>query len=406
MSASPSEVESLAALANAARTQPVISTYPDLAVRILNRRHGITTVDGYETFLKKLADPGHRFDQDVIVRTPPEPTGAPTDPDLELDHNLTTYQPPDLPVVSYSGSPYTPELNEWVTDPWLSWNDVAETTLNQSRVADTVVEESYDADVVAVVIVDGLSYADWRRAGYGATPVYVDCPTVTHCGYPNVVCGGESNDGLATRLHRKEGFRRRRAFSYWEKDQTDLTDRLHDAFSPSDVVGDVTSFKDVLASLQEAPVSSDWRTYLQITLTGPERVAHRHKEDPDVVNEVKLVKQKLDDLYDVLKSQVDSPRVIATADHGMIWRMYCNEFAPLEGPWDANRRRYLEDPPSEWSLPADKGDRQHWDGTEYFRLEYPYLFHKLRSNEPGTHGGLSFQECLVPLISYPQQRYT
>lgn len=406
MSAPSRTVDSLSALADAARAEPVISTYPELAARILDRRHGVTTVDGYAKFLHQLADPDHRFNQDVIIRTRPDSSGDPTVPDLDLDNSITTYQPPDLPVVTYDGSPYTADLNDWVVKPWLSWEDVAETTTRQSAIADAVVDECQDADVVAVVIVDGLSYSDWQRAGYDATPVYVDCPTVTHCGYPNVVYGGRSNTGLAGRLHHERGFTSRRAFTYWTKEQNALTERLHEAFSPTDVVGDVTSFNDVIANIESTPLSPNRRTYLQITLTGPERVAHRHKENPDIVNEVELVKEKLDRLYDILDSQVGSARVFATADHGMIWRMYCDEFAATEGPWSANRRRYLMEPNPEWDLPTNRGRRSTWGEKEYFRLEYPHLFHGLNSNEPGTHGGFSFQESIVPLIRYPQLRDT
>jgi hypothetical protein len=41
-----------------------------------------------------------------------------------------------------------------------------------------------------------------------------------------------------------------------------------------------------------------------------------------------------------------------------------------------------------------------FDGKEFAMLEYPYLRRDLRTNEWGVHGGLSFEESVVPLFSY------
>jgi hypothetical protein len=38
------------------------------------------------------------------------------------------------------------------------------------------------------------------------------------------------------------------------------------------------------------------------------------------------------------------------------------------------------------------------NGTTYFSLEYPYIFKKLSSLEWGVHGGISFQENVVPFV--------
>jgi hypothetical protein len=270
----------------------------------------------------------------------------------------------------------------------------------QSSVGQYIASDTKSVDAIALIIVDGLSYGDWIRSGYSAQPVYVDCPTITECGYPNVVYGGQKNNSVASLLHQR-GYTHRRAFTYWEKSQSKLTNRLHDAFSPNDVIGDIEDFQDIIKNIQQDPLPDDQQSYLQITLTGPERVAHRHKEDPDIQNEVNIVQSKIDELYELMCEQVDNPRVYAVADHGMIWRMENTELHALSGAWDHNKRRHIANPSVELDLPEDKGSYQNWSGDEYFRLDHPYLFHSLRSNEPGTHGGYSFEESIVPLISRP-----
>jgi hypothetical protein len=244
------------------------------------------------------------------------------------------------------------------------------------------------------VIVDGLSYTDWISYGGNATPVYVDGPTITECGYPNVVQPPTQALSVATRLH-KQGFQTKRAYTYWEKQHNDLTEKLHDPFSPNEVKGNVESFTDVIRDLRRRTVTDS--TYIQITLTGPERVAHQIKEDPYVENQVQQVKDKLEELDEILSDQVENHLILATADHGILWRMN-TEFTVIDGEYEHTDRRHLTRTVTDKSLPLDKGSSERYDGTYYYRLYYPYLFHSLRSNEPGVHGGYSCEECIVPLI--------
>lgn len=383
------QAETLAEVAEMAHKQPVVTQVSDLGARILENRHGIEIIDGFQQFCKLFESPNHVFSGDVVIRD--------TDTNLPIDSSLTTYSSPPVINLDYSGTPYTAELNTKVDTDWLSWRDVEETTLRQSRITDYIVTNATNADVIVLVIVDGLSYQDWINAGYDATPVYVDCPTVTECGYPNVVNGGPRGTNLSVRLY-QQGFTNRYAFTYWKKDENDLTERLHKPFSENDIEGNVQDFSDVITHLRH----KDWYNgpvYLQITLTGPERVAHQLKENPNVEAEVNTIKRKLENLAQLLSSTVPSFRIFATADHGMLWRMEAgDDFDELDGDWEHYERRCITDPDPDLSLPHDHGWLEEWNGDRYFRLDYPYLFSGLRSNEPGTHGGLSFQESLVPLI--------
>jgi hypothetical protein len=76
------------------------------------------------------------------------------------------------------------------------------------------------------------------------------------------------------------------------------------------------------------------------------------------------------------------------------------DFDVLDGDeYEPTDRRYLSGSATRRSLPSDVGNRDQYDGTHYYRLLHPYLFHDTKSNEPGVHGGYSSEECIVPLIT-------
>jgi hypothetical protein len=64
--------------------------------------------------------------------------------------------------------------------------------------------------------------------------------------------------------------------------------------------------------------------------------------------------------------------------------------------WHHTKRRHILNPNVE--IPDYAGDTETYAGSNYLRLKYPYLFYDLKSNEPGVHGGYSFQESVVPLV--------
>ena len=383
------KIESLSTLAEATREGPVVANIGRLESRVLKNRHGIDTIESLKEFYHLYESPTHRFDTDLVIRDQgPKPS---------FDRSLTLYNPPSIEQVEFTGTVYDRSLNELIYEGVISWGDVASTTTCQSQVGDLITEVASDVDVIALVIVDGLSYQDWIESGYEAEPVYVDCPTRTDCGYPNVVRGSHNGDHLQYRLFDK-GYKTRKAFTYWERHNNDLSDELHDGFSKNDVIGSVQDFGGSISYLQ----THDWyrpKTYLQFTLTGPERVAHQIKENPMIQSEVQAVNQKLDSLRETISIETDSFRVFAVADHGILWRMD-TEFKKISGKWKQGIRRNYEDPPDGASIPESIGEVSTWGDQQYLCLYYPYVFHSLRSNEPGVHGGFSYQESIVPLIEY------
>jgi len=212
-------IESLSALAEATRDGPVVANIGRLESRVLKNRHGIDTVESLEEFYRLYESPTHRFETDVVIRE--------QGPNPSFDRSLTLYDPPSIEQVEYTGTVYDRSLNGLISEGSISWDDVESTTTCQSEVGDLITKAAPDVDVIALVIVDGLSYQDWTESGYEADPIYVDCPTRTDCGYPNVVRGASNGKHLQYRLFDK-GYKTRKAFTYWERKNNDLSDELHE----------------------------------------------------------------------------------------------------------------------------------------------------------------------------------
>lgn len=390
-------VSSFASLATAAKSGPIVSSLTGLESQILESEFDIEVINGVDQFWSRYYDPTDRFAKDVVVN---DKTGT-----YQLNPDLSILTFPNLEYRPFTGTAYDTTLNDWITSGDLAWNDVERETLNQSDIADRIVNACGNEDVLIYIVIDGLSYRDWTANGYPAESVYVDCPTITDCGYPNAIFGGFTGQSLATRLH-SQGYKNRLAFTYWEKDQSALTEKLHRGFSPNDIVGDVVSFEDVITHLRHENWTAEKRTYIQITLTGPERTAHSMKEHPNVEAEVETVYEKISRLEGLLHNQSQSYRLYATADHGMIWRMHSDDdLQPLVGDYPHTLRRYAGPDhdsirsPLDLSVEQDQGHTEQWDGDDFLRLVYPYLFYNLKGNEHGVHGGYSYQECIVPLIT-------
>lgn len=387
------EVGSLSKLADLSSDSPVICDVNDLEAKILTKCHGLSIFYSIKSFWQKFESPTYSFDNDVIINDSKK--------SLVLNDRITTYTPPkSLPVVEYTGDVFKQSLNSYISRDNLTWRDVEETLLCQSDISDRIKSKADNHDTVALVIIDGLSYVDWTSYGGDATPVYVDAPTITECGYPNVVDSADGKYGIATDLHQL-GYTSKRAYTYWEKKQNDLTEELHEPFSPNEIKGDVKRFNDVIRDLKFRSVNDS--TYIQITLTGPERVAHQIKEDPYIDDQVEQVKDKLSELDRVLADQSDSHLIIATSDHGILWRKHTELEVIDENRFEQHERRHLSGVATNKSLPQDFGIENEFEGTQYFRLLHPYLFSELRSNEPGVHGGYSSEESIVPLITIENQ---
>jgi hypothetical protein len=94
--------------------------------------------------------------------------------------------------------------------------------LQQSTIAARIADEAQARhyETVVLLIVDGLSYSDLQEWPWPAIPCFVDGPSITMAGYPNVV----GQPVLSRRLE-TVGLRKAIGFSYWDRSNL-LTDTL------------------------------------------------------------------------------------------------------------------------------------------------------------------------------------
>jgi hypothetical protein len=211
--------------------------------------------------------------------------------------------------------------------------------------------------------------------------------------FPNLV----GDPSLAARLF-DVGYHDRMGFTYWVRDDNKLTDRI---FQTVTEVRRIGHFPQILATLREhLSTVGQTKTYIQIVRTGLDGYAHRQKRRPPVAAIVKEVQQEFEQLSmscsDLCSEMGLRACLYLTADHGILWR---DEFEPevlgnapanSSPRWCGWRDLYQQ---------RDKGHRFVVDNMEYYCLGFPKLRRQLRIDEQGVHGGISFQESIVPFIT-------
>lgn len=302
---------------------------------------------------------------------------------LMLATQQTTALQHRLPSVHCTHDPLTTELNKVLLKRY-DW--IRTHMLCQSQVADVIVQRN-DRDVVVLLLVDGLSYADVAHSqvgdqGYELQPVLVDGVSNTEQGMQRII----GDPPLVQRLF-DLGFRTVLGFTYWERTGEALTDRLFTGFGER--VWKVKSFDEVLASLEVQELGG---TFVQIVRMGLDTAAHRQRERPNIQAIVGDVLKDFERLGQLFQRKGVSACLHLVSDHGILWAHEHNlqsyEFGEADHP------RYYEH--------AKRGEHVltvEFKGKAFALLEYPYLRRKLRANEWGVHGGLSFEESMVPWLS-------
>jgi hypothetical protein len=288
-----------------------------------------------------------------------------------------------LPALRCVHDPLTNDLNSVLLK---RYDFIKANVLCQSQVADEIVRQA-DSEAIAVVLVDGLSYADVKRCTtkwlVHPVPVFVDGVSTTGQGMARII----GKPPLAHRLF-DMGFRVCLGFTYWERTEEPLTERLFVGFG--DRVHKVKSFEEVLSALENVELGG---TFVQIVRMGLDIATHRQREIPNVAAMVADILADFDRLVQLYVRKGVSAWVHLVSDHGILWAHEHNlqtyEFSSADHP-----RHYEHAKSGEHTLTVE------FDGKEFAMLEYPYLRRDLRTNEWGVHGGLSFEESVVPLFSY------
>jgi hypothetical protein len=291
-----------------------------------------------------------------------------------------------LPLIRCTHDPLTTDLNRVLLR---RYEFIKQHMLCQSQVADVIARRT-DGDAIALILVDGLSYCDVaavENPSYKTAPVLVDGVSITEHGMLRII----GNPPLMQRLF-DMGLRTCLSFTYWERADEPLTDRLFAGFG--DRVRKVKSFEDVLAALGQGDLCG---AFVQIVRMGLDGAAHRQRERPNVAAIVTDILNDFARLVELFERKGISAWVHLTSDHGILWAyehaLQVYEFSSAE------HSRYYEHAKSgEHVLTVE------YEGKEFALLEYPYLRRELRANEWGVHGGLSFEESVVPWISTKIQR--
>lgn len=315
-------------------------------------------------------------------------------PELQAETQMVALQVDErfahrLPSVRCDHDPFTTELNRFLL-PKIDW--VQRWVLCQSQVPKIICQKAF-SDCIVLIMVDGLSYADWKRFAWeGKThaepktkvePCFVDGVSITEHGMKRIV--GEPT--IAVRLA-ELGYEHSFGFSYWERADNKLTDNLFAGITEG--VQKVKSFDEILGRIPRLPLQN---AFLQIVRQGLDQASHRHRDKPNVAAVVQQILNELKELQRLFAEANLTATVFLTADHGILW---ANEHElKLYEPGSSNvPPRYYEGLRS-----GEMVWRVQFEGNDFSALAYPFVRRNLRSDEWGVHGGLSFEESFVPLVT-------
>lgn len=339
---------------------------------------------------------------DVVVFNSPDEAIAQLDqkstnlPTRWLIRSSGNQVPDRFPCLHCIHDPFTETLN---TILFHRFDAIASSMLCQSALAAKITDEARHSDLVVFLLVDGLSYIDLQDLNeilgqsVEIQPCLVDVPSVTRVAFPNII--GEPC--LAARLF-DVGYHRRLGFSYWTREDNKLTDRLFHTIPHMSKVG---AFGELMVSLRNhLSGANHGKTYVQIIRTGLDGYAHSQKRKPPVRAIVEEIWHEFEQLAQLCRETYEKQglrsTLFLTADHGILWS---DKFQPEiigDAPGKSSPR---------WCSWKDlyhqreQGRRFLVGDEEFFCLGYPKLRRPLRIDEQGVHGGISFQESVVPFVT-------
>lgn len=286
-----------------------------------------------------------------------------------------------FPVVTVAHDPFTPELNHVLFE---RYDFIAASMLTHVRIGERIVAEAQKAETVVLFLLDGLSYADCQDWP-GVEPCLAVLPTITRICFPTII----GSPPLAARLF-TIGLTRRVGFTYWERQDESLTNHLFHTITETRKLdsNQPDSFGQVLDWLSAHDLSD---TYVQIMYSALDDYAEGHRVTVPRQAVIEQIRRDLEAVVDVLKHKGRPAILFAVADHGILWKDggHKFEYIKLSGARYAKGR----------SGPG-RGRLFEVDGQLYWVLDYPQMGRRWKGNEQGIHGGISFEESIVPFIKW------
>ncbi len=326
-----------------------------------------------------------------IYQTLEELTHALDSPSPTLPKRILTFDgnPHDalrFPAVAVEHDPFTPELNRVL---FAQRDLVAASMLTHTQVANRIVREAQKLEIVVLILLDGLSYADCRDWP-GVEPCLATPPTITRVGFPSII----GHPPLAVRLF-NAGFSRRVGFTYWERRDEPLTNRLFQTIADTRRLNanKPNAFDQALDWLSSQDLH---HTYVQIVRTALDDFAEGHRTSIPRQAIIQQIRTDLEAVLGILQQKGQPAALFGVADHGVLWKEdnHIIERVMMAG---ARYVEALEGP--------GRGYRSDFEGCAYWVLDYPQMGRDWRSNEQGIHGGISFEESIVPFIHWEVNSY-
>lgn len=256
----------------------------------------------------------------------------------------------------------------------------------------------HPTDVVILFLVDGLSYGDTLTWEANIQPCFVDGPSVTYrfdelnksmlieaVGFASII----NSPSVYKRLY-KFGFHHARGYTYWTADNA-IAEYMFCGIPSERVV----NFESILRLVKEE--GNQCPLYIQIVREGLDGLAHGKRElrRPEIDAAIDVILRDVERLLDVFGQKSLRTRVYLTADHGILWK---NEhtFQNIPNIKDSHSRFTSNKPPDHAAHLTVKLENVN----TYYLFKYPYTGHPIPANDSGVHGGLSYQESIVPFAIF------
>jgi len=292
-------------------------------------------------------------------------------------------------------NPFTPILNEILFD---RFDCVSKRMFCQSQITERIVantRQSPEVEVIVLFLIDGLSYQNsvqhigGKHSNLSIEPCLVDVPTFTSLAFPNII----NDPPLALRLF-DMGYQNALGVSYWTRDDNTLTDSLFRTIPQVEKISDFQHILFVIERfLKDHPKQ---KVYVQVLRTGLDGYVHHQKRQPPIRAIIHQIYQELELLGELFTRLGLNAQLYSTSDHGILWRdefeaeLVGNAPGKSSARWCTWKDLYQQNEP---------GKRFVVNQQEYYCLGYPKLRRALHIDEQGVHGGISFQESIVPFIT-------